>query len=114
MTETMTTAYVTAPQAAADGLARRLVDERLAACVNVVPCDSVYRWGDEIHEDEESILLAKTAEDRYDDLRAAMIEWHPHDVPCIERFDAADAHDPFASWCVSAVQKAGKENGDGS
>jgi periplasmic divalent cation tolerance protein len=112
MTETMTTAYVTAPRTDADELARRLVDERLAACVNVVPCDSVYRWDDEVHGDKESILLAKTVEKRYDDLRAAMVEWHPHDVPCVERFDAADAHDPFATWCVSAVRNTGQNGGD--
>jgi periplasmic divalent cation tolerance protein len=104
MTEAMTTAYVTVPRADASELAQRLVDERLAACVNLVPCESVYRWDGAVHEDEESILLAKTVAERYDDLRAAVVEWHPHDVPCVERFDAADAHDPFAAWCVSTVE----------
>jgi len=45
------TVYVTAPREAADNLARLLVDERLAACVNVVDCESTYRWDGEVHEE---------------------------------------------------------------
>jgi periplasmic divalent cation tolerance protein len=112
MSEDLSTAYVTVPTEAASDLARRLVEERLAACVNVVPCTSVYRWDGAVHEDEESILLAKTPEKRYADLRARVVEWHPHDVPCIERFDADDAHDPFAAWCASAVGEDAVGDGD--
>jgi periplasmic divalent cation tolerance protein len=100
----MPTAYVTAPREAAADLARRLVDERLAACVNVVPCDSVYRWEDAVHEDEEAVLLAKTTAERYPDLADRVVEWHPYDVPCVERIEVADAHDPFAAWCADAVE----------
>ena len=99
----MPTAYVTAPPEAARTLARRLVDERLAACVNLVPCSSVYRWEGSVEEGDETILLAKTTDDRYADLEARVAEWHPHDVPCIERIDVADAHDPFAAWVAESV-----------
>jgi periplasmic divalent cation tolerance protein len=103
--ETPVTAYVTAPRDAAADLAHRLVDERLAACVNVVPCTSTYRWDDAVHEDDESILLAKTTAERYPALEERLVAWHPHDVPCVERFDAADAHGPFAAWCGDAVSE---------
>jgi len=99
----MSTAYITAPPADAKTLARRLVDERLAACVNVVPCTSVYRWDGAVETDDEMILLAKTTDDRYDDLVAHVVEWHPYDVPCVERIDTTDTHDPFAAWCADAV-----------
>jgi periplasmic divalent cation tolerance protein len=101
--ETPVTAYVTAPRDAATDLARRLVDERLAACVNVVDCTSTYRWDGDVHQDDEAILLAKTTADRYPILAERVVAWHPHDVPCIERIDAADAHGPFAAWCADAV-----------
>jgi len=100
------TAYVTAPRDAAPDLARRLVDARLAACVNVVDCISTYRWDGAVHENDESILLAKTTADRYAELVDRVVEWHPHDVPCIERFDTSDAHGPFAAWCEDAVDEA--------
>jgi periplasmic divalent cation tolerance protein len=101
----MPTAYVTAPPSAADDLATLLVEERLAACVNVVPCSSVYRWDGAVHEDEERVLLAKTTAERYPDLEARVVEAHPYEVPCIERIDVADAHDPFAAWCAEAVEE---------
>jgi periplasmic divalent cation tolerance protein len=100
----MPTAYVTAPPDDAERLARLLVEERLAACVNVLPCTSVYRWDDAVHEAEEAVLLAKTTADRYPDLRARVVEAHPHDVPCVERIDVADIHGPFAEWCAAAVE----------
>lgn len=94
----MPTVYITAPPDAADEIATTLVEERLAACVNSVACDSVYRWDGEIHEDDEVILLAKTTDDRYPELRERVLEVHPHDVPCIERFDESDVLDAFGRW----------------
>jgi periplasmic divalent cation tolerance protein len=99
----MPTAYITAPEDAADALARTLVEERLAACVNRVACDSVYRWEGEVVTDGEVILLAKTTEERYADLVPRVEELHPHDVPCIERFDEADVLPAFAEWRAAAV-----------
>lgn len=100
----MPTVYVTAPPGAAADLARTLVEDRLAACVNRVPCESVYRWEGAVHEDEEELLLAKTTAERYDDLVARVREAHPYDVPCIERFDEAVAEDPFAEWIAASVE----------
>ncbi|WP_129115799.1 divalent-cation tolerance protein CutA [Halegenticoccus tardaugens] len=101
----MVTAYITAPPDAADDLARTLVEERLAACVNRVPCASVYRWEGEVHDDEEVILLAKTTPERYPALEARVVERHPHEVPCVERFDEADVLEPFGAWRAGAVEE---------
>lgn len=100
----MVTAYVTTPPEAADRLARGLVENRLAACVNRVACDSTYRWEGEVHDDEEVILFAKTTADRYADLEAWIVEHHPHDVPCVERFEETDVLDSFAEWRETAVR----------
>ncbi|WP_276260972.1 divalent-cation tolerance protein CutA [Haloglomus litoreum] len=99
----MPTAYITAPEDAAADLARTLVEERLAACVNRVACDSVYRWEGEVVTDEEVILLAKTTGERYDALVARVEELHPYDVPCVERFDEADVLPAFGEWRAAAV-----------
>lgn len=99
----MPTAYITAPPDAAADLAATLVEERLAACVNRLDCDSVYRWEGEVHADPEVVLLAKTTPDAYPDLVERVREVHPYDVPCIERFDETDADDPFADWLAESV-----------
>ena len=101
----MPTAYITAPPDAAEDLARTLVEERLAACVNRVACDSTYRWEGDIHDDEEVILLAKTTDDGYAPLAARVAELHPYDVPCIERFEEANVFGPFADWRAEAVDE---------
>ena len=104
MTEpTLTTIYITVPPANADELATTLVEERLAACVNRLPCESTYRWDDEVTTDTEEIMLAKTTTDRAPALIDRIRTLHPYEVPCIERFDAAAADEPFADWCVDAV-----------
>lgn len=103
----MPTAYITAPQEAAPDLARTLVEEWLAACVNRVTCDSVYRWDGDVHVDDEEILLAKTTAERYPALVERVGEIHPYDVPCIERFDESELADAFGDWVASSVQGTG-------
>ncbi len=93
---------VTAPPGAADDLARTLVEERLAACVNRVACRSTYRWDGAVHDDEEKLLLAKTTAARYDDLRARVDEIHPYDLPAIERLEATPTR-ATADWVADAV-----------
>ncbi|AEH37856.1 divalent-cation tolerance protein CutA [Halopiger xanaduensis] len=99
----MPTVYITAPPDRADELAERLVDERLAACVNRLSTTSTYRWEGEIHHDDEVVLLAKTTDEAYDDLADRVRELHPYDVPCIERFDEADLLESFAEWRAESV-----------
>lgn len=100
----MTTVYITTPRDAADNLAKFLIEERLAACVNVVDCESTYRWEGEIYEgDEEAVLFAKTTGERYPELKNKLEQEHPNDVPCIERFDEADVIDSFADWVEREV-----------
>ncbi|RKD97170.1 divalent-cation tolerance protein CutA [Halopiger aswanensis] len=99
----MPTVYITAPPDHADDLAERLVDERLAACVNRLSTTSTYRWEGEIHHDDEVVLLAKTTDEAYDDLVDRVRELHPYDVPCIERFDEAAVLESFAEWRAESV-----------
>lgn len=99
----MPTVYITAPPDAAADLAEMLVTERLAACVNVVDCQSTYRWEGAVHEEPEVILLAKTTSDRYDELVDRVIAAHPYEVPCIERFEERDRLPAFAEWRREAV-----------
>jgi periplasmic divalent cation tolerance protein len=99
----MVTAYITAPTDAASHLAELLVEERLAACVNLVECSSVYRWEGTVVTDGELILLAKTTDERYATLRERVLEEHPYEVPCIERFDETGSIPAFAAWREQAT-----------
>ncbi|MFP8954146.1 divalent-cation tolerance protein CutA [Natrialbaceae archaeon A-arb3/5] len=100
----MTTVYITTPPDAADEIAETLVEEQLAACVNRLSTTSTYRWEGDVHHEEEVILLVKTTADAYAALVDRVLELHPHDVPCIERFDEDDVLEAFAEWRVGCVE----------
>ncbi|WP_313694872.1 divalent-cation tolerance protein CutA [Halorarum halobium] len=100
----MPTLYVTAPPEAAPDIARTLVEERLAACVNRVPCESTYRWDGEVTVDErEAVLLVKTSDERVAEAAARVADLHPHETPCIERFEPDAVADSFAAWIDDAT-----------
>jgi len=100
----MTTVYVTAPPSAAEEVATAIVEAELAACVNRFDCRSTYRWDGEIVREKEAALIIKTTADRYDALESRIEAIHPHDVPCIERFEETDRADPFAEWIAESVR----------
>lgn len=91
---------VTAPDAeVAERLARALVEERLAACVNVIPgVRSIYRWEGAIEEDAELLLLVKTHEARLDALAARVKELHPYALPEVLALAAAGGSAAYLDW----------------
>lgn len=100
----MTTVYITCPEDEAAAIARSLVEERLAACVNALTCQSTYRWDAEVLEEPETVLICKTSANRYEDLKDRVLDLHPYDVPCIERFDEDGILSAYAHWRDGAVE----------
>ncbi len=71
----------TAPASEAADLARYLVDRHLAACVNVTPVQSFYRWEGAVHHEPEEILIIKTTAGLAEQVTAAICSHHPYQVP---------------------------------
>lgn len=92
--------FCTCPDAeSAARIARTLVDERLAACVNRLPgVTSVYRWQGEVHEDSEVLLLIKGRRELFELLRARLVALHPYDVPEVIALEIAAGHMPYLEW----------------
>ena len=85
-------------------LALQLVEQEVAACVNVIPqIHSVYRWKGKIENDSEQLLLIKTVEERVPDLRATLFAMHPYEVPEFVVIQIDDLSEPYRSWLLSAV-----------
>ena len=99
-------AYVTAPSMeAARTLARALVSEHLAGCVNLWPgMKSVYIWEGRLEEADEVVLIVKTTADRWPDVERRINELHPYQTPCILGFDAKTAGRAFGRWLVDATR----------
>ncbi len=90
--------------AAARALAGRLVEMRLAACVNILsPCRSVYRWRGQVEEAEEIPLLIKTTAARYAALEAAIQQAHPYELPEIVALSLTHGLPEYLTWVASEV-----------
>lgn len=68
-------------QSDADQLARVLVSEKLAACVQILPLTSYYSWEQVIHQDSELLLLIKTRSELYPQVETAILKHHSYEVP---------------------------------
>ena len=97
---------LTSIAAEADGavLARTLVDERLAACVNVLPpMTSVYRWKGQVEQDREQQLIIKTTRDKLPALEARVKELHSYELPEFVVIAAGGGADAYLKWVEEAV-----------
>ena len=95
--------YVTAPSAdVATSLATSLVNDRLAACVNIVPSvTSVYRWQGAVETATEAMLIIKTRQDALSALTAAVGERHPYDEPEVLALPALGGSPSYLAWVMS-------------
>ena len=86
-------------------LARELVEQRLAACVNIIPrVESVYRWQGRVETDAEQLLLIKTTRERLDALRDALFARHPYEVPEFVVIQPEAMSDAYRAWLVASVE----------
>ncbi len=92
--------FVTLPdREAAVALARQVVEERIAACGNVIPnVTSVYRWDGKMKEEEEVLLILKTSESRAASLVARIAELHSYEVPEILTFPVSGGSEAYLGW----------------
>jgi len=91
---------LTAPDAAcAQRIARTLVEERLAACVNVMPgLRSLYRWEGRVEDAAEVLLVAKTHAGRAAALAARVAELHPYELPEVLELPVVGGSKPYLAW----------------
>jgi periplasmic divalent cation tolerance protein len=88
----------------AERVARGVVEERLAACANILaPCRSIYRWQGAIEEAEEVPALFKTTAARAEALIARIAELHSYDVPAAVAWPIANSLDSYRGWVMENV-----------
>lgn len=101
-------AYITtsSPEEA-ESLGTTLVEERLAACVNIIPgMRSLYHWQGTVEKDEETILIAKTTGQLFHALTERVKQLHSYDVPCVLSIPTGEeGNEAYRSWLFSEVDK---------
>lgn len=83
--------------------ARRIVEQRLAACVNLIEnAHSTYRWQGEVETSGEILVVIKTAVERIDALKQAIPRLHPYQLPELVVLEISDGSDAYLSWLLAA------------
>jgi periplasmic divalent cation tolerance protein len=85
-------------------VARTLVEERLAACANLVPAvRSIYRWEGKLCDDSEVLAVVKTTSERAEALMARLAELHPYEVPEMLALPVTAGSAPYLAWVAREV-----------
>ena len=99
MTEALVILCTCPDEATASRLAGDLVEENLAACVNILPgIRSIYRWQDELQMDDEVLMLVKTSRDAYPQLERWLLDNHPYDVPEVLALPVETGAANYLAW----------------
>ncbi len=97
-------------QDTASRLATGLLEQRLAACVNVLPgIRSIYRWQGAVNEDSEVLMVIKTMQERYRALEEWLVENHPYDVPEVVALPARQVAPEYLAWIGESVTGGGAD-----
>jgi periplasmic divalent cation tolerance protein len=90
----------------AQKIARHLVENRMAACVNILPqISSVYRWQGKVEEAREWLLLIKTTGDAFEKVRQAITELHSYELPECICLTIEDGSPKYLQWIEDSVAK---------
>lgn len=95
--------YVTAPNIdEALKIGRALVQERLAACANIIDgVRSIYRWEGNVVDEKEVVLVLKTVESKVEAVSKKIKSIHSYDCPCIVALEITGGNDEFIKWVAS-------------
>ena len=105
MAQDVLVALVTCPPEKAQALAEVLVNERVAACVNVVGAvQSVYRWKGAVQRDAEALLICKTTRDRFEAFRNLVLKNHPYELPEVIALPVGQGHAPYLDWVMESTR----------
>jgi len=79
-------------------IGKALVEEKLAACVNIHPIKSIYRWEEEVQAEDEAAMLVKTRAELVDRVIERVKELHSYEVPCIVSLSIDKGNPDFLKW----------------
>jgi periplasmic divalent cation tolerance protein len=97
---------VTASKEAAPGLGKQIIEERLAACANIIPSiRSIYTWGNRVVDEDEAMIFFKTTDDRVAALTKRIKELHEYEVPEIisVRIQRDEGNPSYLDWVREVV-----------
>jgi periplasmic divalent cation tolerance protein len=87
---------------AAAELAKNVVGERLAACANLIPAlRSIYKWQGKVQDENEVLILFKTRQEHYENLKSRILELHPYEVPEVLAIPVERGYAAYLDWLAN-------------
>jgi periplasmic divalent cation tolerance protein len=88
-------------------IARTVVEERLAACANIIDAmRSIYRWEGKVSEDEEAVLILKTTAEKVETLTERVKALHSYDLPCVVEIPLGGGNAAYFDWIAAETVDA--------
>tara|TARA_B100000941_G_C28176642_1_gene384969 strand:- start:270 stop:593 length:324 start_codon:yes stop_codon:yes gene_type:complete len=88
----------------AELIAKKLIEDKLAACVNVIPkVSSYYEWQGKVCKDEELILLIKSLEPLFEEIKKTILSLHSYELPSILKLPCLGGHKDYLKWLKEQV-----------
>ncbi len=85
-------------------IGRKLVEERLAACANIFPITSIFRWKNNIEEAGEFGIIVKTKSEKVKEIEKKVKEIHSYEVPCVISFRIDEGSEDYIKWIDESVE----------
>ena len=89
----------------AETVARHVLEQRLAGCVQILQCASMYHWQGQIEKNDEFLCIMKTRQDLFDSLQAVIADVHPYEVPEILATPVAGGNADYLDWLQGELVK---------
>jgi periplasmic divalent cation tolerance protein len=104
--ENIRVVLVSIPRDEANKLAKSLVENHLAACINVVPkIESYFWWDNKLEHKDEALLIIKTTQQRFDELRAWVVTNHSYELPEIISLPISDGLSDYIEWVKKETER---------
>ena len=85
-------------------ISKVLINKKLAACCNIIQTESLYHWKNKLVEDTEVILLAKTLNKNFTEIKKEVLKIHSYKIPCILKINVKDINASYLNWLKSRVK----------
>lgn len=95
----------TVPTSKSEQMSQILLEEKLIACVNIIPgVKSMYWWDGKIQTDSEDLLIMKTKDELVEELTEKIKEVHPYDIPEVIALKVKDGNNDYIDWILKSVK----------
>jgi len=85
-------------------ISRKLLEKRLIVCANIIPVQSMYWWENKIQEENEHVIIAKTATRLFQEIVGMVKEMHTYKTPLIEQWNVDDVDKDYLDWLNKEVK----------